>query len=280
MSAIAEHENAMSVKEASTRWMTVTPEHAESLLERNKINRRITPAHVKRLCQSMLRGKWRTNGEAIKIDWNGDVLDGQHRLLACVMSGVPFETLLISDLPPDVFQSLDQGKVRSGSDVLAATGAKHTRSIAAAIRAMEAIRKETALLNIRLSNEEIFELYNGEYAGIGDVVARVGSMCKNEIVSSSLGAAMWFLGKRSKYAYKADEFVERLYDGIGLGVDSPILILRNRLINNTRLKTRGIHREVILGFLIKCWNAFVTGRNIKKYQWNEGEEKREMVGLK
>lgn len=93
--------------------VTITPEIATKLLENNLNNRPINLTRVKALAQDMLIGKWEVNGETIKIYEDGTLADGQHRLSACVMSGVPFQTYIVKNLHKEVLPTIDCGEKRS-----------------------------------------------------------------------------------------------------------------------------------------------------------------------
>lgn len=72
----------------------VTPEKASEYLAQNKNNRRINSRHVELLMRDMKAGNWRLTHQGIAFDEYGNLLDGQHRLMACVLSKVPIETLV------------------------------------------------------------------------------------------------------------------------------------------------------------------------------------------
>lgn len=59
----------------------------------------------------MRNGNWKANGEAIKFSSTGRLLDGQHRLRACVKEQVPFTTLVIRGLEDEAMaaRSGDEG---------------------------------------------------------------------------------------------------------------------------------------------------------------------------
>jgi hypothetical protein len=81
-------------QQRGVEWMTVTPDQALKWLEdTNTNNRSVRDIHVQRLASDMKNGKWRGfNGEAIRFDSLGRLVDGQHRLWACTVAGVPFDT--------------------------------------------------------------------------------------------------------------------------------------------------------------------------------------------
>lgn len=97
----------------TTSIVTITPDIATKLLENNQNNRPINLTRVKALAQDMLIGKWEVNGETIKIYEDGTLADGQHRLSACVMSGVPFQTYIVRNLHKEVLPTIDCGEKRS-----------------------------------------------------------------------------------------------------------------------------------------------------------------------
>jgi len=66
---------------------TITPEIAAAYLKRKGANRNISHLRVQRYAREMQRGDWLLTGEAIKF-CNGQLMDGQQRLLAVIESGV------------------------------------------------------------------------------------------------------------------------------------------------------------------------------------------------
>src|SRR5690606_5321337 len=75
--------------------IVLTPDTAVRLLERNTLNRPLSDQHVKRIASQISAGKWRFNGDTIKLSECGDVLDGQHRLWAVIEAKKPVETLIV-----------------------------------------------------------------------------------------------------------------------------------------------------------------------------------------
>lgn len=93
--------------------ITITPEMAMDILLHNHNNRKVNKANVKRISADMKLGNFKLNGETIKIYDDGDLADGQHRLLACVESRVPFQTYIIKGVKKDVLPTIDCGEKRS-----------------------------------------------------------------------------------------------------------------------------------------------------------------------
>ena len=72
--------------------ITITPAIADALLKNNCANRRISLKTVDLYARDMMNGKWeKDNPSPIVLSESGKLLDGQHRLLAVIRSGLPRE---------------------------------------------------------------------------------------------------------------------------------------------------------------------------------------------
>lgn len=139
MARNGKHEAGLSV---STVQKTITPEIAVAMLATNAMNRPLSPAHVARLAGSMQRGEWELNGATIKVAETGRLLDGQHRLTACVESGRPFTTLVVSGLPESSFATIDQiSRGRKISDVLSIETGANMKNVAAGLMVLYQMRE-------------------------------------------------------------------------------------------------------------------------------------------
>jgi len=109
----ASHTGAIETMET-----VLTPEKARAWLERNTSNRPVRSAHLKHLTREMSLRRWVLSPEPIVFAKSGRLLDGQHRLLACIQSGetIPVTVSLVEN--EDVYLVLDQGANRSTADLL------------------------------------------------------------------------------------------------------------------------------------------------------------------
>lgn len=97
----------------------VTPEIARNLIDTsNRDNRKIKPNVVKKYAKMMRNGDWKFSPETISISKSGKLLNGQHRMLAVVESGVTCRFLFATGFDDDVFSVLDRGAVRTRADAL------------------------------------------------------------------------------------------------------------------------------------------------------------------
>lgn len=104
----------------STVIETISPKVAESFLSCNFDNRRVRQAHVRALAREMANGKWEMTHQGIAFSDAGRLLDGQHRLMAVMESGVTVQMLVTRGVPDESFKAIDQHARRSISDALRA----------------------------------------------------------------------------------------------------------------------------------------------------------------
>lgn len=90
----------------------VTPAAAKALLARNKGNRPVRQARVQQYADAMRAGLWRV-AQAILVDWDGVLLDGQHRLHAVVLYGQPVEFVVVRGASPEAYAVIDTGDKRT-----------------------------------------------------------------------------------------------------------------------------------------------------------------------
>jgi hypothetical protein len=102
---------------------TITPDQAEDLLKKNfASNRKVSLAQVNRLKESIAKDLFYCSSDAIAIDENGYVVNGQHRLTAVAASNKCCQFLVVRDFPRNHVKCLDIGKKRTISDRITVDG--------------------------------------------------------------------------------------------------------------------------------------------------------------
>ena len=100
----------------------ITPEIASKMLEKNDSNRFLNMTVVNKYTEDMKNGEWFQNGEAIQIDENGNLLNGQHRLMAIIKSGCSFYFVVVRNIKKEDSKVFDRGRARSVGDILFMNG--------------------------------------------------------------------------------------------------------------------------------------------------------------
>lgn len=255
------------------RVVTITPKQAGALIEhKNNRNRTVVQSRVEQYAADMRRGDWRVNGEAIKVSIDGEVLDGQHRLLAILEADTPIETLLITGLPAEAQESMDQGKARTFGDVLKLRGEKDYYVLAAAVRIVATYERDgipySAGYSAAPSNHQLARTLKRN-PEIRDSCVFANKRRRGWI-NVSLVAALHFLFS-SVNPNDADDFFTRLASGENLDASSPIYVLRERLIaEHYSTDDRRLHFRSKAAFVVKAWNAYQDGTPLIRLVWNPG----------
>lgn len=253
--------------------VTVTPAMSAEWLERkggeSSANRPVNDMHVRNLAESMRRGEWRVTGEAIKLDANGCVRDGQHRLWACIESGTPFRTLVVINVPDDAFDVMDTGRVRTAADVLSIHGEDNAKIVAPAARLALTWQMygEPALAGHRpITSPQVVEFIHDHpefktACVVGNRIVRSGIPGGSSVWS----CVVWKLGMIN--AHDCEAFVQALMTGANLGPGHPMLALRNRVIGSrTRMNT-----VEVAAVAVKAWNVWRRGGKIQVLVYRQDE---------
>lgn len=106
----------------------ITPTKARVYLEKNAGNRKIRNQCVIPLKRDFVAGKAVLTNDAICFDEAGNLINGQHRLTACVESSVSFWSIVAVGMPAGCVIGMDRGLGRSMADMLVFSGIEDASS--------------------------------------------------------------------------------------------------------------------------------------------------------
>lgn len=129
----------MNTKKPWSELEEITPEKAAQMIQKQRNIRKLKAHVVERYTQAMEKG-WKINGETIKFDLDGYLIDGQHRLQACVRSALAIETFVVRGL--ENCDGADSGVKRTAADVMGGQGKKHAETLAAMTRCVMMIEQD------------------------------------------------------------------------------------------------------------------------------------------
>jgi hypothetical protein len=255
--------------QVTTTQETITPEQAQTMLDKNQNNRPLKEASIKRYASAMVEGKWALNGQGIILDGHDNLLDGQHRLHACVRAGVPFLTLVVRGVVrEDAFSTMDTGRNRTPADILAMLGSIEYSATATAIRML--IRYFGTLNNVPGKKNDIepyqvasfFEEHD-EIEKAAELSGGFGSKLKPIIAPAVVIATAYLALTNGHGQNEVKTFFTKLRDGTGLEQGNPIFALRERMQKEARDKARSDAFQRML-LTIRAFNAHVEGRQLRQ----------------
>lgn len=258
-----------------TQITTITASKAKELLGSNTRNRRISRGNLEAIKMSLTRGEWELNGEAVKVARDGTILDGQHRLIACVETGISFKTILVTGLDHRTQNTMDSGKSRTHANVLELNGFKNAVTLAAIISAI--IRSEQYAIQVAtaeaagssypLTRNQVLQRAQNEPALI-EVASQARKYGPVGLPGKLAGLLIYTFSKIDPE--DAEFFFEKLYTGENLERGNPILTLRNTL-QALKNDVRGERNQTYLSALtIKAWNKFREGESMMKLSFRIG----------
>lgn len=233
---------------------TITPSIAKRYLELAAKNRKVSAGKIRQFAGAMARDQWDLNAETIKFNTSGFLMDGQHRMHACILANTPFQALVVRNVPDDYFATIDTGKVRTAGDILSIDGEQYAHAKAAAVRWMVAIPLHSDPPQLSLGSERIRELLK-EHPGLTESA----KIChKATLIHPGLAAALHYLFSQKDQS-EANRFIDDLARGADLEANDPVLILRQELIKHK--SKRGVGKKMSVERLekaalcIRAWNA-------------------------
>lgn len=260
----------------------ITPEMAEAFLEGNTHNRLVKSVHFNKLVDDMASGRWDFNGESIKFAEDGTLLDGQHRLMACVESGKPFIAIIVTGLHAIAQETIDTGSQRTLADVLRLRGYSNTNALASFIRYRVKIdrmgleRCFTGATNVAIPNSVALE-YLKKRAVMDDFKEMQNWPKRSFKVPQCVVFAVFpELKKASSGDFKY--FTEKIFNGRDLNFDDPILALRNVYIRQATVsggRNAGYSDKALAALTVKAWNKFMAGEKCEWLRFRTGGAKPE-----
>lgn len=235
------------------RLETITPERAAMVLNTSNGNRTIRREKVDAYARDMLSGKWMVNGETIIIDEFGALLDGHHRLAACVRANSPMRTMLVTGAPRAANTTIDMGTSRSIADALSFSGFKNTRATAAIVVAYMSLQRGVPV-SATPSSTEVLDFVEAHPL---IVEAENATHQKVRLRADALIGAMYLAEAEAGNVQDISDFIEVLRFGVPHYKGCAAHALREKLLKDagakTQLKRRDVHRLVTQAFEKFCF---------------------------
>lgn len=250
---------------SDVRLELITPAMAAEWLQFNVHNRKINEPRVNQLVQDILAGRWMLNGETIKFDREGRLLDGQHRLMAVVQAKTAIQSLVMYALDPMAQLTIDIGQQRTTGQQLALAGITNTNATAALAVCLIRIDLYPHLIwNTTLipsKSEQIQYVIRHKDALEAAVVSGHKAWSATRINKTAY-AALHFVAHREGYDIEWQTFDDGFVSGISLNAGDPRLALRNFAVRPGVIKTAW-HQQMGVAVTFKAFNAYRTGKTMK-----------------
>ncbi len=244
---------------------TFSPEAAQDVVEKGDNTREWRPDWVNRIATAIDEGRFDpANGQTILFDQRMRLVDGQHRLLACIMSGKPITLLVVRGVRSVTYVGI--GKPRTDVQELQGRGYKNCADLAAVAKLYHLYKNGLPLLYAgwgsyvpdRGTVAEIVE----QRPSLVDSVAlcirarQIGMSCSRLAVIHNIGLDM--------DKELADSFVEGVVTGHDLNPTDGPWLLRERMLKGRVRGEQRITPQESMALTIRAWNIWVTDEPVTK----------------
>ena len=242
--------------------ITVTPAMAKSWLEHRNVERQRTYSQgsAAKWAAEMRAGRWKTTHQGIAFDWDGFLLDGQHRLGAIVLVGRPIELDIRVGCDPGTFDVLDTGNKRAANQMISHP---HAKTMASAARFLGVIDGTISTGNIRggiyAHSTNLAELLCvvATWPELGTFAASAQRVRSRAQILASPHLAVLAQASRTDYSDRIPMWLDGLAHGENLtGLDAR-LHLRNRFASDRRALNSA--QPMAYALIVRAWNSYAQG---------------------
>lgn len=249
--------------------LEVTPQLAKEWLDRNTHNRNLRERAIAAYARDMKTGNWAENGEAIKFAADGTLLDGQHRLSAIIEADVTIRMLIVTGLQSADQETMDAGRKRSLADALHLRGETNSAILGSILR-RTLMWEHGSYRNSGTYTPTNTECLNflDEHPEVRDSTQVASTLRKpSRLPASVLGLTHWLFSRID--AEDAAWFFDKLGSGANLDQYHPVWTLRRRA-ELADQSTGRVPEDMLLACVIKAWNAYREGQQIKVLSFKPG----------
>lgn len=262
--------------------MTINPDMASVMLERNNTdewkNRPASSAGVSRFARAMSQGRWHYTAETVVFSVNGRLLNGQHRLTACIQSGSEIDVLIAFGVEDDAFKYMDIGVTRTAGHIFAIEGVPNYNWAAAVTRLVYSYVTNKSWsgnahnsAGLALDSDQLFSFYM-QHEGIQDGYTIAHKMGKEGLLSPRWAGFLYYICAQ-KNTDAAKLFFEKVASDLGHNdPKAPEYLLRKRLIQSAKASADNkLHDVYLSAYAVQAWNAKRRGDKRSIFRWR-GEQ--------
>lgn len=263
---------------------TITPQMAQVYLTHNTDNRKQRSYIVSFYARQMKQGDWQLNGDAVRFSKEGRLIDGQHRLKACIEAGVPFTTLVVRGLDGESQTTMDKCVMRTSADSFRFSGIPNAVVISSLIKGFIALKDKGNILHSvssqvsvgskKISDTELLREYN-ESPGLYQDICREALKCYEScraFPATMVGSFIAYLIKEKKqengYVYA---FFEQLCDV--RQTEYQVLKLCRRIFVNDKYSSIHMIGSAKQSLIIKAWNYYIRKKDVSKFCYVNSTDK-------
>lgn len=259
--------------------ITITPDIAHHWLTyHNNKNRPVSEHIVNMYCRDLNAKKWPLMGDMISFDWDGEMINGQHRCEAIEKTGIPLTAWVYFGADPAIRKITDRQRKRQSGQQYTMDGLPEGKTISAILSNYLAYQNhiyshigEAGSQFTDYQRDEVLQDYFG-------IIVRLPEVAKmtRAFIPCGIGGFLYWQACLIN-AEKAPEIWEQIATGANIERDSAVHQLYLRLQANKhpadrdpkipRNQPRALDGTAIAALFIRAFNAMIQNKTIK-LRWN------------
>lgn len=169
-------------------------EKAKEYLSHNFIgNRTPSKAKIKEYSDLMQKGEWGLS-DPITVDKNGDVIDGQHRLLSVIKAEIPIPFYVIKGVDPLAKEFINIGMTRSSTNIAEIRGVPQANAMNLSIARRMTTPRFGQYVDNSLSKHEVVDVFMAFHDGIlfaSTITSKGSEPIRNGAITAVLARAYY-----------------------------------------------------------------------------------------
>ena len=247
-----------------SRAVYLTPAEAKSMLERNRHNRKISEATIKKYIQEILADEWLLTPAGIGFDCKGCLVDGQHRLSAIARANRTVPVIITTGLPVASQEKVDRQRRRTLFDALYLSGFTTCRQEVeiATCLVRRSVKSDSGTVPSDVMVKQTIECHREHISAVLKVMKSANKKVRGLCQAAFLSAAVLYHEIDSE---RCEEFLEDVRKGTMLTQDHPAMRLRRFLMGETAVTTMprgGANQSYIFKRAVFAMQAHLEGRMI------------------
>jgi hypothetical protein len=254
----------------------IDPETAQRWLEGNVDNRVLRESRVVKLGGILQRDEWELTGDAIVFDDQDVLLNGQHRLSAIVVTGIPARLLVLRGVPSKAQEVMDQGLSRNLGDQLHRRGVSYAFVISGGLHWLHQMRYNEATGGAHYVDSaehptlrQLLAIHEETAPHLEELAPSINKLRYYTKVRPGPTLALRYrLGQIDET--EAQLFFDSWREGTGLAKDDPIFRLREWCMADARFRsTKGrtpAYRYV--AYVLVAWNRWRDQVPMRQLTWH------------
>lgn len=263
----------------------IDPDSAQALLDNQYRNRPLNRRTRDKIADDIFGGDFPITGESIIIAENGQLVDGQTRLSACVKAGKRICVLIAEGVSIAAIEKIDTGVCRSiGNRLHIDAGLENANNLGCI---------SLWIYKILMGSQFIYSSSPVAYKELRriaiewekDVTRSLGivgrGQSRNNLVSRcGLARPIAFHAVVArKYTQEADDFFGGVASGLGLtDFRDPIKLLLDRIGRDGK-KSDYASKCALIGVMAEMWNAYMADKKPRGIKFKPGDAIPSIIGV-